>query len=277
MENKEDVWEVLNEWEQIPPPYSATPNTAQWDDDDDDTVVVRDTFTHSSIFPPINHEGLPVIPQPPPQQPTGEGGGKGEEEVGGEVGKKLRERLGVLRSGIVRLAHRVGNYAVCEVGLWSIAAATSGTVALVLVLVSFCSRMQRWRRGRQRLPRREDMDNLMLLIKEKDKRINQLLLQIAQMDEILSASRRVPVFRVVEQKTPSSIDLVIVLRICFGHVDGLVILGLIGLGCVIGPVGVDFIYSGRTIGHGLLRLNSALAPGGIGVSGSVTFQTYSLE
>lgn len=162
MENKEDVWEVLNEWEQIPPPYSQSPNIPQWHDDGD-TVVIRDTFTHSSIFPPINHEGLPVIPQPQP--PTGECGGKGEEEVG----KKLRERLGVLRSGIVRLAHRVGNYAVCRVGLWSIAAATSGTVAVGLVLVSLCLRMQRWRRRRQRLPRRENMDNLMLLIKEKDK------------------------------------------------------------------------------------------------------------
>lgn len=99
----------------------------------------------------------------------------------------IGSRLGVLRSWVVRVGYGVRSCGGCGGGFWSFACAT-GVLALAVVYV----KVMRWRRT---VFRRESEERLMLLLREKDKQINQLLLQIAQMNEILSAQRTVPVIR----------------------------------------------------------------------------------
>ncbi|PSR84982.1 SKI/DACH domain-containing protein [Actinidia chinensis var. chinensis] len=95
--------------------------------------------------------------------------------------------LRLLRSGIVRVAFAVRNYAVCGGCFWSFLCVAGALVVSVLYV-----KVRRW--GRRVL--RENEDRLMMLVGEKDKQISQLLLQVSQMNEILSARRRVAVVRV---------------------------------------------------------------------------------
>ncbi|KAK3027386.1 hypothetical protein RJ639_040184 [Escallonia herrerae] len=193
MEYTEEDLEALNDWEQIQPPYSTTTSqraAAATNGGGNLVTTHENLFNDCSIFPPSNHEGLPISPQdnqqqqaqPPPQPPPPPVG------VGNEELRRWRERLAVLGSGIIRVAYTVRCYMMCKVGFWCIAPATT----IVVALVWLCVRPRpRWRRRVQA----EDKDRLMLLIREKDQKINQLSLQIAQMNEILSTRRRIPVIR----------------------------------------------------------------------------------
>ncbi|KAL3721997.1 hypothetical protein ACJRO7_034358 [Eucalyptus globulus] len=59
------------------------------------------------------------------------------------------------------------------------------------------SRRRRWWWSRDKVPVAEASENpLLLLIRDKDRKISQLLLQIAQMNELMLAQRRVQVLRV---------------------------------------------------------------------------------
>uniref|UniRef100_A0A5B7BNB7 Transmembrane protein n=1 Tax=Davidia involucrata TaxID=16924 RepID=A0A5B7BNB7_DAVIN len=183
--------EELNEWEQI---QSTTPTeTRRWVD----VVVMRDNYLNdSSTFPPSNHEGLPITPQDnqslhsSPSSASDEGDDGNAVSVAGEIGRRLRLHLRLLSSGVYRIAFTVRNYAVCRGGFWSFVSVTGVLAALLMSLVYV--NLQRWRRRVQQ----ENKDLPILLIREKDEKIKQLLLQIAQMNELLSARRRVPVLRV---------------------------------------------------------------------------------
>uniref|UniRef100_A0A2P2JYM9 Transmembrane protein n=1 Tax=Rhizophora mucronata TaxID=61149 RepID=A0A2P2JYM9_RHIMU len=147
-----------------------------------------------SVFPPDSHEGL-QIPCPPPPPPDSQSPGQPnveDEEKESSLsdsrsfGKLLRPRFEILRSGVAWIASRICYYAICGHGLWPLASMAAVTAAVFY-----------WRVRRRRYWVREERDShLELLIRKKDQRINQLLLQIAQMKEMLLARRKVTVVRI---------------------------------------------------------------------------------
>ncbi|WCJ22187.1 hypothetical protein M5689_004285 [Euphorbia peplus] len=170
METSESI-ESLNEWEHV------------------------QSETHPPVFPPSSHEGLQIPPPPPPPPSSSEsqtstqpsspvGPSDSSPRLGNEIVKRLRLRLERFRCGIVWIANRgIGRGA-----LLSVASVSLVVAATVLMY----ARLQRWR---QRV-REHSESRLILVIKEKDQKINQLFHHIAQMNEMLSARRKVAVVRV---------------------------------------------------------------------------------
>ncbi|KAF2325422.1 hypothetical protein GH714_028550 [Hevea brasiliensis] len=185
--------ESLDEWEQVQLEIVAARNNNHLPDD-------------LSIFPPSYHEGLQLpqpSPTPPPDSPTlsrassvavcsteaGEGLSLPSDSIskpsaGNEIGKRLRLRFEILRSGIFRIASRARGRG----GFWSFASVS----VVVATAVLLYSRVQRWRQW----IRKESENRLIHLIKEKDQKISQLLVQIAQMNEMISVRKKIPVTRV---------------------------------------------------------------------------------
>ncbi|KAJ0037247.1 hypothetical protein Pint_23578 [Pistacia integerrima] len=193
----------LNEWEQIQlpslsnntPPLPTTPSS-EWD-----MVAIRDNYLQDSLsfFPPNQHEGLPVPPQveEEPNSPSGSSPSSTVSSSSAElrprnvndIWRVLSLRSTVLCSGIVRIAAKVRYRAVNLVGFRSFLSVT-GVIAAVLLSLLY-ARMRRWRSRVQ-----EENNRLILLVKEKDQKIGQLLIQVAQMNELLSARVKVPVIRI---------------------------------------------------------------------------------
>ncbi|OAY50075.1 uncharacterized protein LOC110615006 [Manihot esculenta] len=186
--------ESLDEWEQVQLEIVAVRNNSHVQDD-------------LSVFPPSYHEDLqlpPPSPKSPPDSPVlsrpssvaASNSTEAEEGLpllsdsiskpiaGNEFGKRLRLRFEILRSGICWIVSRARGGS----GFWSFASVS----VVVATAVLLYSRVQRWR---QRL-RKESENRLIHIIKEKDQKISQLLLQIAQMNEMISARKKVPVIRV---------------------------------------------------------------------------------
>ncbi|KAF5443377.1 hypothetical protein F2P56_035936 [Juglans regia] len=204
--NGAEVTESLDEWQQIQSPVGI------------DMAVIRDNYLdfnkdRSFVFPPSHHEGLQLqvtqqdlqAPEDTSSEPrslssSSSSGSEGEEEENrrlsslqvatNEIRRRWRVRFEILRTGVFHLASRVRSCAVCSGGFWSIASVTG---VLAAVLLSFLYvRVQRRRRG----VHQQSKLRLFSLIREKDEKIGQLLLHIAQMDEVLLARRRVPVLRI---------------------------------------------------------------------------------
>ncbi|KAJ8774617.1 hypothetical protein K2173_017063 [Erythroxylum novogranatense] len=167
MEGGSEVSESMNEWEM---------------------VAVHDKNHEMSIFPPDNHEGLQIPPTPYPDDKVPESSDTTPGVVGNETRKPSNLRFDNLRSRIVNVANVVRCLVVFRGGFWSMTAVMAATAAAVLYW-----RVRRW--GRQWV--REEIDNRLLLrVKEKDQKMNQLLLRIAQMNEMLSERRKVAIIRI---------------------------------------------------------------------------------
>ncbi|OMO71865.1 hypothetical protein COLO4_27972 [Corchorus olitorius] len=211
MDLEAEASEGFSEWEQIQ--YSPTNSTSPTTD----MIPIKDNdLRHElSVFPPSCREDLEVKPEEQEQEEVHHI--QNDEEVNSSVQdswsttgeeaeaesnplplKKPNEIGKILTSGIVKVAARVKNYVgvAFGCGVWSVGAA-SGVIAAVLLSVVY-AKVRRWRRTtRPRLIKEEKKDyNLMSLIQDKDQKINQLMAQIAHMNELLSARRRVPVLRV---------------------------------------------------------------------------------
>ncbi|GMP58644.1 hypothetical protein CsSME_00022238 [Camellia sinensis var. sinensis] len=166
MEDAEDA-EGLSEWEQIQSPWHPTSPTTTTTSS---AASGSPTTTHSIGFDGGSVAGLPISPQhnhqPPPQassSPPLEGGDEvaavAPVRAAGGSGWRLRSHLGLLSSGIVRVAFAVRDYAVCRRGFWSFLC-----VAGVLGVSFLYGKVWRWRRRF----RRENEERLMLLVREKD-------------------------------------------------------------------------------------------------------------
>ncbi|CAI9767358.1 unnamed protein product [Fraxinus pennsylvanica] len=176
---KNDVSEDLSDWEHI----QLNNNNSN--------------HTKGSNFPPSDHEDLPVstprnseqVHEPRPfLSPDGDGDRKdGVDRVEKDVNQSKRLHLGVLNSGLFRIFLKIKKLDCFKVGLWTV----SGVAAVVLVSLLHRRALKRWKSMKM-----EHKEYLLLLIKEKDQKINQLLLRIAQMNDILLACRKVPVLRV---------------------------------------------------------------------------------
>ncbi|XP_057948022.1 uncharacterized protein LOC131143746 [Malania oleifera] len=195
--------EGFDDWEQLQSLNTQFPSSPSQSTEWERLVIREDyLFSDCSAFPPSQHEGLGVpsenfqapeqLISPSPAAAASDllsasGGGRR-----GEIMRSfLRLHLELLSSRVHRMASAVRYYAAGREGRWSVGMAAAGAAA-ALLLTLLCSKVRRRRRRRLQ---REAWDRLMLLVREKDEKISQLMLQVAQMSEILSARRKVPVFR----------------------------------------------------------------------------------
>lgn len=180
MESEPDS-EELTDWERIQSPSNSA-------------VPVKEGFVGgSSAFLPKNHEDL-VIKAPEDYNQEGPEITHLQSSSPGDDGRWRLKKLqsGSVLCGWIRcIALGIQNNAVFRVGFWSFALTAGGVAALALVSL-LRRRMLRWRKN---LQLNRGKESLLALIKEKEKRINQLLLQIEQMNEALRARRRVRVLR----------------------------------------------------------------------------------
>ncbi|KAI4328490.1 hypothetical protein L6164_020841 [Bauhinia variegata] len=181
------------------------------------TMVVRENYLHgdpSSDFPRTNYEELQIIPiEPQPQSPDDGNSSPSSSSssssmlssaydenaspspsppgwprsMASEGWKILKLRFGAVSDGFVHAASKVRNCAICVGAFWSMTCVMGAAAAVVVWLVFI-------KRRRSRV-REQSMDQLSCLLSEKDERISELLLQVAQLNEMLSSRRKVPVLR----------------------------------------------------------------------------------
>ncbi|CAL1360339.1 unnamed protein product [Linum trigynum] len=140
--------------------------------------------------PPINHEIVQInqpssltLSLPPPENESGDEGGGSEIGDADSGERRSRDRFEILKSGIYRVVRwcAVGRG---SSGLWS--------CVVVAAAILMYARLMKWRRW----VRDETANRFSLLIREKDEKIKQLMLQIARLNEMLVQRRRVVVVRV---------------------------------------------------------------------------------
>ncbi|KAJ9677471.1 hypothetical protein PVL29_022454 [Vitis rotundifolia] len=149
-----------------------------------------------SIFPPSNHEGLPIQSQnqqDPPSSSTLSSSLPSHLNVRGTtLGFGLTRwfafGLRHLRSKLLAIASSFRHYANTRPTLWPFGPASGVITALVLAFFFITLRQRRRRRPHSW---EGTLDHLMLHIKERDEKIIQLLYQIIQMNEVLLAHHRV--------------------------------------------------------------------------------------
>ncbi|XP_027347873.1 uncharacterized protein LOC113859261 [Abrus precatorius] len=120
------------------------------------------------------------VPAPPPSD--------WRVRVANEGKKLLKLRLEAVRAKVVRVASKVSNWGMYAGVFWSFKYVTgAAVVAAVFVSLVYVGIRQR---------RRKSVDHWVYLLREKDEKIGQLLLRIAQLNEVLSSRRKVPVHRI---------------------------------------------------------------------------------
>ncbi|XP_009779950.1 uncharacterized protein LOC107799328 [Nicotiana tabacum] len=179
----EDVSESFSEWQQIPSPYSTT-GKDQLNNRNDVDVTTEDL--------PINND--PQLFQEPHNSAVSaaettlsvpDNNQKGEGKLW------LKKHLRELTSRIVQIVSKAKNYAASKVGIGIFISTRTRLLAVFLVPL-FYLMIHRWRRQKQI----DTTKKLVLLIKEKDQKINQLSFQISHMNDSFLARRMVPVLRV---------------------------------------------------------------------------------
>ncbi|KNA04822.1 hypothetical protein SOVF_196160 [Spinacia oleracea] len=189
MVGSSEISEESSDWEVIQHPFdhraSSPPPQGQLLGYE---IVIRDNYydDNSSIFPPSEHEDLPLVGEQDsdslqsPLPSAGSNTGALEEEK-----MKPDSRLSIMMNEIgtrmFTFGTRLFQVFLCSnsTRCFSIFPAAALMVALFAIV-----KILQWR------------NRFLLLVREKDQRISQLLHQIAHMNEILSARRKVPVLRI---------------------------------------------------------------------------------
>ncbi|PON54172.1 hypothetical protein PanWU01x14_197210 [Parasponia andersonii] len=205
-DNGAEFPESLTEWEQIDSPFPLTRHppsqqsmspSAINDNQIPPTIPLEpnspsSSSSSSSPTPPPSSSSTTLRPEeearrslPPPRSDS-------RLVLVKEIANQLRLRFGILSREVLGAAYKVCNYKLIAGKFWSIAS-VAGVVAAVLLSLLY-ARLRRWRP--RALRRGDDNGRLLLLLRERDEKISQLLFQIAEMNEALSARRRVPVIRV---------------------------------------------------------------------------------
>ncbi|KMT06998.1 hypothetical protein BVRB_6g153300 [Beta vulgaris subsp. vulgaris] len=178
--------EESGDWEVIQHPSSYQPSSPPPDGQlFGFDLVIRDDFydDSSSIFPPSEHEDLPLLEDcssPRIVSPSRSPSSPACSEIKSD--SRLSIMMNDIRNRMYTVGKRMFQVFICSSSnrkYFSIIPATMLALALFASL-----RILQWR------------NHLVLLIRERDQRISQLLHQIAHMNEILSARRKVPVMRI---------------------------------------------------------------------------------
>ncbi|KAK8659299.1 hypothetical protein V6N13_029505 [Hibiscus sabdariffa] len=157
------------------------------------TLQPHPISTHRSAPPPepdTVHQGLEMSSADEAEVNSSVASNNGvEAEPNHHAGplKRANELGRILRNGVVHVAARVRG-----LGLWPFGAIGGAVAALLVWFVR--ARMRKWRATAR--VKEENKDRLIVLVQQKDQKINQLLFQIADMKEIICARRRVPVVRI---------------------------------------------------------------------------------
>ncbi|OIT37887.1 PREDICTED: uncharacterized protein LOC109240150 [Nicotiana attenuata] len=177
----EDVSESFSEWQQIPSPYSTAGNK----NDVDVTTEELPNNNDPQLFQEPHNSAVSAaettlsVPYSDDNNEKGEGN------------RWLKKHLRELTSWIVQIVSKAKNYAACKVGIGTFTSTRTRLLPVLLVSLFYWI-IQRRRRQRQI----DTSKKLVLLIKEKDQKIEQLYLQISHMNDSLLARRKVPVLRV---------------------------------------------------------------------------------
>lgn len=189
-----------DEWVEIQSPSSSSNSEPLKNFDDSVIVSTKDgIFSDSEVFPPTNHEGLPVASSPPNQNQLNDSNDDINVEIEDE-GTVYKESKSTMVLGFERLKCRIvavvsrmrRNYSVSKLGrmLWLVIRGTTGFGAIFFLFVFLV-----YLRVHRRRTQAKMLENK-LQIKEKDQKISELLLEIARLNDILLQQRRVPVLRV---------------------------------------------------------------------------------
>lgn len=153
-------------------------------------LVIRDDYYNdgSSIFPPSEHEDLPFLEEDCDSSRNMSSPRSSSPYARSDIGAPTEEqhsRLSITMNEIGTRLYTFGRR-VFHVFIYSSSRRCSSifpATALVVALFA-CIKILQWR------------NRLLFIIRERDQRISQLLHQIAHMNEILSARRKVPVLRI---------------------------------------------------------------------------------
>ncbi|CDP00376.1 unnamed protein product [Coffea canephora] len=187
MEN-EDISGGESDWVEVQSPFVTTKAHPNEDDENSDQLIEEQQQSHIE-------EQQQLHPSSSPASLSSDGNHQSEVEeakVENKDGNWIKRGLGFFSSGIEKIVSRMRNCADRRASMWLFASATTGVGATLLAVVLY-RRAKRWRG--QALPA-ESKQHLRLLIREKDQKINQLLHQVIQLNDMLLARRRVPVVQV---------------------------------------------------------------------------------
>lgn len=190
-------------WEPVPPPAppaAAEENSRGWEV----VAVGAAPYDDCSVFPPCNHEGLHLRPDPD-LDPTlirlhdhhGEAVGGLGESSSPPPPRGEEEEMPVMRRGMSDSARRVIGLGLevfhSKISLWrggGLECGIGGVAWSVAALAGFVGALMYLKRRHRR-----ENELLLLLLQEKDQRISQLLDQIALLNEIIAQRHRVSVLR----------------------------------------------------------------------------------
>ncbi|XP_038889624.1 uncharacterized protein LOC120079493 [Benincasa hispida] len=169
-------------------------------------LVIRENyFVHeeSPVFPPIHHEDLPVgsVSIASDQSESSELSESSSAPTTSDlrwravVGEAILRSCEMFKAKVVSGIVGFGSYAVRLCSVFPVTAMAAVLVILVFLLKMKMKLRLPWR-PRSVAVSRDNEDRLVLLLQHKDEKISQLLLQIAEMNETLSARRKVPVVRI---------------------------------------------------------------------------------
>ncbi|GAB2270022.1 hypothetical protein Dimus_004937 [Dionaea muscipula] len=212
MAEEDDSLNGFNDWEHL---QSSSPSSSS------SSSSSRHLLHHTqssdddlSVFPPFNHEGLPLLfpppplhhptpnpPRPPPPlnprinaappRPSSSSTNPPLPTSTSRLGQWFLFALRLFNSKAILIFNSLRSF-----GAFSSRSPLGGMVtpvAIMLVLLLWVRR-RRWRRKLLRI-NEDRIEHLRNLIKEKDEKIVQLLDQIAQLNKVLLARYKVPVVR----------------------------------------------------------------------------------
>ncbi|KAK7400889.1 hypothetical protein VNO78_12198 [Psophocarpus tetragonolobus] len=190
MEHKENIneWQQIDEWnmlvikENYLEVHDQASSTNNPPNQDSSSHERENQFPLLQLIPTDGEDGASSSPV------TASGS-----ESGDAVGVPLdwRARVEGVRESVSKVASRVCDWTMCRGAFWSFGC-VAGAAAAVLVAVVYVIRRRRGRSGRRNMV----VDRWVCLLKEKDEKIGQLLFQIAQLNEVLSSRRKVPVYQI---------------------------------------------------------------------------------
>ncbi|KAH9606977.1 hypothetical protein KSS87_013752 [Heliosperma pusillum] len=191
--------EEFSDWEEVRNPYGQKPPSSPTDEKSlerlEYKLVLRENYYSdgSPVFPPNEHEGLDILPVDCKSSDEEDSlSVMSSPVVVSDTDDSRQHQMKHGSNTSVRVVFSKVKGRILKVFAtnfrWQISSMRRGSIvvpgALLAVALFACLKFLQWR------------NRLLHLIREKDQRISQLLSQVAHMNEILSARRKVPILRI---------------------------------------------------------------------------------